>query len=225
MAEAAGVDGDESGTQIPGLKYVFNKNLNLGGLVLRTPDVFQTIYTEGSWRGSLSERWGFQVGIQATDQRSIGDQQLGEFQTQNIGFRTALSYRHAVVTIAYTSTDDDAGIRSPYGGSPSFASLMLLDFDQAGEEAWSVGLSQNFKRFGLPGFGLQINYARGQHARNADGTGLHDKREIDFTADFRPTRGRLNGFWLRLRYARADLGSSADDRRDFRAILNYEIGL
>ena len=102
---------------------------------------------------------------------------------------------------------------------------MLLDFDQAGEEAWSVGLSQNFKRFGLPGFGLQINYARGQHARNADGTGLHDEREIDFTADFRPTRGRLNGFWLRLRYARADRGPSADDRRDFRAILNYEIRL
>ena len=225
MAEVAGVDGDDSGTQVAGFKYGFNENLYLGGFALRTPDVFQTTYAEAGWSRSLNERWGFQLSFQATDQRGIGDEQLGEFQTANIGLRTALSYRHAVLTVAYSSTDDDARIRAPYGGTPSFTSLMLFDFDRAGENAWSVGLSQNFKRFGYPGIGLQINYGRGQHARNADDTRLHDQREIDFTADFRPAKGLLKGLWLRLRYARGDRGPSADDRRDFRVILNYEIRL
>jgi len=225
MAKVAGVDDDDGGTQVAGLKYGFTDTIDLGGILLRTPDVFQTAYAEGSWRRSLSERWSAQLGIQYTDQRSIGDEKLGDFQTRSFGVRSTLSYRGTVASAVYTSTDEGAGIRKPYGGSPSFNSLMLFDFDRAGEKAWGMRLSQDFERFGLPGFGLQVNYTRGRHGRNADGDSLRDEREIDFTADFRPSEGRFKGFWLRLRYARGDRGASADDRRDVRLILNYEISL
>lgn len=225
MAEIAGVDGDHTGTHVAGAQYVFNDSFDVGALVLNTSDVFQTSYVEGSWRRSLSEYWALQLGIQGTDQRSIGAHQLGRFQTQILGMRAIWSYRNAVLTVAYTTTDAGAAIRKPYGGSPSFNSLMLFDFDRASEDAWRIGLSQNFKRFGLPGVGLQLSYARGRNARTNDDTPLSDEREFDITADFRPPEGMLKGFWLRVRYARGDRGHGAADRRDFRLILNYDLGL
>lgn len=225
MAEIAGVDGDNTGTDLAGMRYVFDENIDIGVLILRTADVFQTSYVEASWSHSFGEQWALQLGIQGTDQRSIGADQLGPFQVYQWGGQVAVSYHNTVLTAAYTTTDGNAAIRKPYGGTPSFSSLMLFDFDRAGEDAWHIGLSQHFKRFGLPGASLQLGYSRGQSANADNGTPLSDQHEFNVTADFRPPQGKMKGFWVRLRYARGDGGSDIDDRRDIRLILNYDFRL
>jgi len=49
---------------------------------------------------------------------------------------------------------------------------------------------------------------------------------FDRDRDIRPTNAVVDGLWLRLRHARVDQdGRFADDVRDWRAILNYEVPL
>ncbi|MGI9202696.1 MAG: OprD family outer membrane porin, partial [Woeseiaceae bacterium] len=118
----------------------------------------------------------------------------------------------------------DYEIQKPFGGTPGFTSNMLFDFDRAREEAFRIGLSQNFAKYGFPGASLSVHYTKGRNAATDLGAPLADENEIDVTADFRPPDGLLKGLWLRIRYGDADRGSPMADRRDIRIILNYTIG-
>jgi hypothetical protein len=75
---------------------------------------------------------------------------------------------------------------------------------------------------------MQLNtkgYAEG-YVSDSDSAGAPDQTELDVTLDIRPTNAVVDGLWLRLRYARVDQdGHFADDVRDWRAILNYEVPL
>ena len=101
---------------------------------------------------------------------------------------------------------------------------MLRDFDRANERAWRAGLSYRFDRLGLPGVSAFVNYGKGRHA--VDPTTqqrLPDQSEYDYTVDFRPERGLLEGLWLRLRYARVDEDGNGEVADQIRLILNYEL--
>jgi hypothetical protein len=70
-----------------------------------------------------------------------------------------------------------------------------------------------------------MNYAEG-YTPNSDSSGAPDQTELDLTLDIRPITPVLDGLWLRLRHARVDQrGQSADDVRDWRVNLNYQIPL
>jgi hypothetical protein len=80
------------------------------------------------------------------------------------------------------------------------------------------------RRPGLSGF---INYAQGETPdRGAKASA--DQEEFDLTLDYRFQAKPLNGLWLRARAAFLDEKggvTSANDRRDYRVILNYELPL
>jgi hypothetical protein len=223
MAEIAGVAGDDSGTTFAGVRYTFENDTTIGTLVQHTGDLFTTAYSELSYKRTIDENWGMQGTAQVTNQWSTGSELLGDFSTYSSGMRGALSYRGAVLTAAYTKTGDYE-IQKPFGGTPGFTSSMLFDFDRAKEEAFRIGLSQNFSKYGFPGASLIVNYTKGRNAATDLGAPLVDEDEIDVTVDFRPPEGLLKGLWLRIRYAEVDRGSPAADRRDVRIILNYSIG-
>ena len=222
MGEVAGVQGSNAGTTVAGVRYKFSDATTLGTLVQYTNDLFTTAYTEASFRRTISEDWGLQFATQLTNQWSVGQELLGDFSTYTWGLRGKVSYRGAILTAAYTNTGDFE-IRKPFGGTPGFTSSMLFDFDQAHEEAYRIGLSQNFARRGLPGFSLIVNYTKGRNAQADDGALQPDADVISITADFRPQKGFLKGLWLRVRYADGDRGSPAADRREVRVILNYSL--
>ena len=71
------------------------------------------------------------------------------------------------------------------------------------EDAWLVGLSYNFSRFGLAGLSTFVNYADGNTPDNGP-TAAPDQKEIDFTIDYTFGRLPLEGFWIRARYAHVD---------------------
>ncbi len=222
MGEIAGAPGDNSGTTIAGARYMFANEASLGAIVQHTNDLFTTAYSEWTNKRTLSEDWGLQGAVQITSQWSNGREKIGDFNTYSWGLRGALSFRGAVLTAAYTNTGDFE-IQKPFGGTPGFTSSMIFDFDRANEDAYRIGLSQNFAKYGLPGTSLIVRYTKGRNAVSNDGAPLADSDEIAITADFRPQEGLFEGVWLRVRYAEADRGSPEADRRDLRLILNYSV--
>jgi hypothetical protein len=223
MAEVAGLEGDDSGTSVAVTDYKFSEQGSLGALAYYTPDLFTSTYFEVALGRTLNEDWGTQLTAQLTNQWSVGEQLLGDFDTYTWGLRGRVSYRGTILTAAFSATGG-AAILKPYGGTPGFTSSMLFDFDRAREEAYRVGLSHNFARLGYPGVGLIINYTEGRDAESNDGKPLPDAEEIAITLDLRPERGLFKGLWLRIRYADAERGPPEADRRDVRVILNYSLG-
>ncbi len=223
MGEAAGVPGNTAGTGIVGARGNVTPSVNVGGIVLHTQDLFTTVYGELSYKQALDEDWAVQFAAQGTRQFSHGDERLGDFDTNSWGARLALGFRGTVLTLARTGTGRGADIQRPFGGTPGFTSSMIFDFDRAGEQARRIGLSQNLTDYNLPALSFIATYTDGRGAIAADGTPLPDSREIAFTADYQPQKGPLKGLWLRVRWADADRGDPAADRRDLRIILNYRL--
>jgi len=101
-----------------------------------------------------------------------------------------------------------------FSGYPVYISIIVKNFNRAGEDAWLLGLA------GLSTF---INYADGDipdTGRNASS----DQSELDFTIDYRFESGTLKGLWFRARVAFVDQeDTGAVDVDDYRFIVNYEI--
>jgi hypothetical protein len=225
MSVAAGVPDSNKGVTMAGFEWSpGDRNFEVGASNQYTKDLFNTFYTELNWNGTLAEDLELKLSGQYTDQRSVGKDLLGDFSTSTWGTRIAASYRFGVATLAFTQTDDGGGIRSPYGGRPSYLSLMIKDFDRANEQAWLAGFSYHFDRLGLPDLSAFINVAKGRHARDPDTLArLPDQTEYDYTIDYRPKRGVLNGLWFRLRYSRADEAGAGKVTDEIRVIVNYSL--
>lgn len=225
MAEAAGADDANDGVTFAGALYKLTRSASIGAIGLYGHNTFNTVYAEASGPWQLTDRLQSRLSAQFTNQTSVGDALAGRFSTTHLGAKADLSYAGAVLTLAYTRTGDGAGIRKPWGGSPSYASLIVKDFDRASERAWRLGLSYDFADIGWEGLSGFVNYANG----NTDDAGRHaspDQEELDFTIDLKPTAGLFKGLWLRARAAFVDQrGAGAEDLADYRLILNYELPL
>ena len=99
----------------------------------------------------LAERIALTVGAQYHDQRSVGSELIGSFDTWNVGAHARLSFWDASVDVMFNQTGDGADIRSPYGTWPGYLSMINRDLDRAGETAWGVKLTYDFKGLGVPG--------------------------------------------------------------------------
>ncbi len=239
MAEAAGVgdpdrggrlgdlESDENdsarGTSMAGLRYRLSDNSSIGAINYYTWDTFNILYSEFNFLKEWNEEIASKINMQFTHQDSIGDELIGEFSTNHFGVRARTSYKNAILTLAATNTGTGNAIQSPFGGRPSYLSLMRRDFDRANEVGFLVGLSYDFSKLGLPGVSAFTNFAWGNNAEDPDTKeNLPDITEYDFTVDYRPTSSLLNGLWLRTRYAYVDF-EGGEDTQDVRVILNYEI--
>ena len=132
-----------------------------------------------------------------------------------------MSYRNFTASVAFTTTDSEREIESPYGSYPGFVSLMRRDFNRADEDAWQVGIAYDFARLGLDGLSAFAYYAEGYGARDSETReSLPNQREFNITADYKPNLGFLTGFWLRLRGAVVERDGTSTD---LRVILNYAI--
>jgi len=225
MSRAAGLRGTDEPVSVAGMRYSFAESINLGFVNLYAWEFMNTFYTEGNAAWRISEDLSVGVGAQFTDQRSVGDELGGDFDTGVYGAKVSTTYQGATLSLAFSSTDKGSRIRSPFGGYPGYLSLMVKDFNRAGEDAWLVGLAYDFAELGLEGVSAYMNYAEG-YTPNSHSSGAPDQRELDLTLDIRPITPALDDLWLRLRHARVDQqGRFADDVRDWRVILNYQIPL
>ena len=225
MSEAAGADGTSKGLSMVGARLPLSDEVNFGAISQYSWDVFNTVFAEANAAWIVKDDLAVRVSGQFTDQRSVGDELVGSFDTYNVSLRAAASFGGAVFTFAYSHTDEGARIRNPYGGYPGYISLMLRDFNRAGEDAWLIGLSYDFADIGLRGLSGFVNYASG-NTPDSGVAATPDEDELDFTLDYRPPKGLFERFWLRARAAFVDQhGAGANDVNDFRLILNYTLPL
>jgi len=225
MTEAAGIDGPDRAVSTAGARYTFSNGANVAMVNHYGRDFMNIFYSEGNSRMRNRMGMGFQFSAQFANQRSVGDQLGGDFDTSFWGAKLAASHGGLLLTLARTSTTNNAGIQSNWGGDPSYISIMIKDFNRAGEDAWLLGLSSDFRYFGDTGFSGFINYAWGDTPDNGSDASP-DQSEFDLTLDYKPRTGVAKGLWFRLRAAFVDQdGADGKDLRDIRLIANYDFSV
>jgi hypothetical protein len=200
-----------------------SEDFSIGGSGFVVPDVLATVYAETHYDLPLTDSVGLRLDAQFTHQQTVGQQLFAgsPFDTWNFGLRTSASWRDAVVRLAFSITDDDHRIESPYGSNPAYINLMQRTFTQRDEKALLVSLSYDFSRLGIEGLSAIVNFAQSWDGVVAGARG--DARTVDFTADYRVGRGWFDSLWLRLRASWIDVESAPQDGTDIRVILRYEL--
>ena len=224
MSKAAGAKGAHKGVAMAGARYTIREDTTIGAINQYSFDVMNTLYLEANTVFDLSKAIDLGISTQYTDQRSVGNELIGDFDTYTVAGKLDLGYQDAVLTLAASRTGNQRGMHSPYGSPPTFLSIIVDNFDRAGEKAVLLGMSYNFKRLGLNGLSSFANIAHG-NTPDSGGNASPDETEYDLTIDYRFRKGMFNGLWARVRGAYIDQDDDApgaDDFFDFRIILNYE---
>ena len=223
MSEAAGAFDTDRGVSIVGAKYNVLDDATIGVFNQYGWDTFNTLYAEANWSSYFARSRGTQVGLQYTDQRSVGDELVGDFRTWHAGIKASNSVKSAMLTLAYTQVGDNASIRFPWGGFPSYNWGMLEDFNRPGERAWRLGLSLNGSAWGYHAWSGFVNFSHGYDAIiPSSGAAAPDVTEAAATIDYKPEWGRLEGLWVRFRAGRAEFNDGSDVS-NVRLILNYSL--
>jgi len=222
MSELAGVDGPDRGLSVLGARYELTERALLGATDQYGWDMFNTFYGEGQLQHKIpATDITAKSALQLTDQRSVGDELLGGFDTQMLGAMMSLELKGFLATIGVTSTEKGSSVKNPWGGDPAFNSVMVSDFNRAGEESWRVGLAYDFAQIGLDGFSAFANYVQG-NTPDSGAKATPDQNEWNFTVDYRPSVDFLENLWLRVRAGSNELEGERT-REEFRVILNYSI--
>ena len=225
MSDIAGAVDTKKGLTVAGTRYTISKWLHGGMTNHYAWDVMNTFYIEGNSAWALKNDVALRLSGQYTRQQSVGDELIGDFNTSVFGLKLGASYKNAILSLAYTSTDNDHDILAPFGGYPGYASVIIKDFDRAGEDAWLVGLSFNAAEIGLDGLTVFANYVDGD-TPDSGPNASPDQQEFDITADYYFPKSVAEGLWLRTRVALLDQqGPNATDQQDYRIILNYTLPL
>lgn len=217
MSEQAGATGTNQGVTVLGGRWDIRKDLHLGAVNLCGWDTFNTFYAEMEWLQPLTDGSKLQLGLQFTDQRDIGASLVGHTECQTAGATAAWARGPVTFNTAFTWASEGDAILKPWGGSPSYNSIMIGDFDRAGERALQVGATVDFSEIWLDGLSANTRCVYGQ-VSGAD----PDQKEFNFTVDYRIPGDFLKDLWIRARYARNSLGS-AGAITDYRLEMNYAV--
>lgn len=226
MAAVAGVSGLSESMWLGGVDYKPSDTLGLRLSTYFVSNVLSSTYADVVWRTPLGNDMGLKLSGQYMFQSSDGAALTGvEFDTHAAGLRADLTRGPLTLTTFYNQTGKGQNYQTPYGGWAGYAYMIVTDFNRAGETAWAVGGTYDFKA-SVPGLSLTAYAVFGSDAVvAATGAPSTDKTEYDATLDYRFGAERwpdwLRPLWLRLRYAYVD-ESTVGTTHDFRVIANWE---
>jgi hypothetical protein len=227
MSRQAGAGGDDEGMVLGALTLTPIKDLTIYASTFYARDVFNTAFGKAEYTHTLRADLKLQVGVQGTDQRSVGDERVGEFSTWNVGAGARVLWRGLSLGTAFHVTGDGASISSPWGSWPGYVSLAVTDFNRANEKAFGFGLRYDFGGtllpFQVPGLSLYLVYAQGNDREDpVTNSSLPATREGNLDIIYNVPA--VKGLSLRFRNAYVGRGNS-DTLKDFRLIVNYELDL
>ena len=216
MSHLAGVESVDRGVTAVGARYDISETSYIGATNQYGWDLWNTFYAQAELGMPIpNTEFTTKAALQFSDQRSVGDALAGDFDTQYFGSSLSLGLHGFVTSLAFTSTAEEATIRNPWGGHPGFNSVMISDFDRAGEESYRVGFSYDFENLGLDGLSAFANFVHGDAPAG-------EQDEWNVTVDYHRDEGLLKDFWLRVRAGQNDKDGGAT-RDEFRVILNYSL--
>jgi hypothetical protein len=226
IAERAGATDSDAGLVLAGVRAAPWKPLTIEASTAYGIDTYNSALVQADYTVPLAERIALTVGAQYHDQRSVGSELVGSFDTWNVGAHARLSFWDASVDVMFNQTGDGANIRSPYGTWPGYLSMINKDLDRAGETAWGVKLTYDFKGLGVPGLTAFFWFGQGTGAIDpATGAGVPDEREYDFDVTYTFGAGWLKGLQIKTRAALIDLEGTPGLLPDIRLILNWPLPL
>lgn len=224
LAERAGTDVSTDGLSLFGLGYAEEDRFGIGAVTQVAWDMYNTVYAEAFHFFDFFEERTLRLTFQFTDQRSIGKELLGEFDVQHFGVKASSSLNDLLLSTSVTYTSKGGNLRKPFGGSPSFNSILLSDMDRPGELSWRGTAAVDLDRLGLKEVSFSLTTAMG-NTPDSGADASPDQFEYNLNLDYRPEEGLLENLWLRLRWGEnfrdSDLGGR--DISDFRIIANYSI--
>ncbi|HSF04800.1 MAG TPA: OprD family outer membrane porin [Methylomirabilota bacterium] len=227
MSRQAGAAGSDEGLILTSVAFTPMKDLLIYAGNYYATEVFNTFFGKIEHTRPLTKDLTLQAGLQFTDQRSVGDDRLGNFNTWNVGAGARLLFKGLAVGAATHFTGDEASIRSPWGSWPGYLSLMVTDFDRANEKAFGVGVKYDFGGallpLQLPGLTVHLLYAMGADREDpATGNSLANTHEGNLDVIYNVPQ--VKGLSLRFRNAYVGRGD-ASTLVDYRVIINYELDL
>jgi outer membrane OprD family porin len=226
MSEAAGVANGNDGVAMAGARYVFDDGMEIVALDQQTTDVFNTLFAKIERDFPLSNDRVLKAGLQYTDQRSVGDELIGGFQTGLFAAKVEYEFGNATLRLGASTTGSEKGIQKPYGNPANYLGIIIENFDRAGEDAWMIGGNYNFKRVGPGDLGLFANIVSG-NTPDTGPTASPDETEYDVTVDYRVKQGPAKNLWVRFRLGYLDQkeATGGDDVLDVRLIVNWDFNL
>jgi predicted porin len=167
---------------------------------------------------ALAEERELRFAAQYTDQQATGDELLKgtDFTGRQFGLKAELALGPALLTAAYTGTDDETGMQNPWSGYPGYTSVQVEDFNRAGEDALLLRASYNFPK--VPGLSAYVLWVSGSDPESPT---EYARDEYDFNLQWSPAAGALKGLMFRLRYAYIDQDDGSD-LSDFRLMVYYD---
>jgi len=193
---------------------------SLGLIEYYCQDIINIVYAEGKHAFKIAEGPGLLFAAQFTQQASTGDDLLtgSSFSTFQLGLKGEVSHGGALLSLAYTATGSDAGIRNPWSSCPGYTSCQLLDFNREGEQAFLVKAVYDFTNVGISGVTFYALYCHGWGREDG-----FDEDEVDLDLQWRPKTKSIEGLSIRVRWAYVSERGGADDtQQDFRVIVNWE---
>jgi len=225
MSNIAGGEGAQKGVIYAGGTWDFAKNGYVRMDEQYAVDVFNTFYVDGKYPIPIDDKTTVTLGAQYYPQRSVGDEQIGSFSTWGVGLQAAVTYGPLGGQLYYTQTGTGYNTQAPFGTHASYLSLMISDFNTAGEKAWAVGANVDFASLGAPGLTAAAIYAASSdRIDSADGSAMPDRNETDVRADYAFGKGTLlEGLVATVRYGWLHQDGSPQTQTQLRAYLNYAV--
>ncbi|MBT1442930.1 OprD family outer membrane porin [Shewanella sp. JM162201] len=227
MSHAAGAKGTDEGLGFAGARYVSDAGTTVGAIYQRTFDTFDTVFAKVEHPFEIIKGSTINANLQYTGQQSQGDELIGAFDTSMWAAKVELKHGPYAWRFGASTTEDDHGIIKPFGNPANYLSVIVDDFDRAGEDAYMLGFSMNFGRVGPGDMSAFANIVHGDTPETGPAASA-DETEYDLTLDWRLKEGWSERIWLRARAAYIDQDNnfaSADDFLDFRIIVNYDFTL
>src|SRR5213593_1479564 len=107
MSRQAGASSDNKGLVLTTLTLTPIKGLKIYTGNYYAVDVFNTAFGKAEYTHDFSKELKLQVGLQYTDQRSVGDKRVGDFVTWNLGAGARVTWRGLSVGFATHFTGAD----------------------------------------------------------------------------------------------------------------------
>jgi hypothetical protein len=223
MSEAAGVASGDDGVMMAGARYVFADGTEIAAIDQQTTDVFNTLFAKIERKFELADNRSLKAFLQYTDQRNVGDDLIGEFETDLLSAKIEYGWGNATLRLGASTTGHEKGIQKPYGNPANYLSVIVEDFDRAGENAWMIGGNYSFERLGPGELSMFANIVTGD-TPDTGPVASPDETEYDMTADYRVKEGLAKNLWVRVRaaYVDQDEAVGGDDFFDFRIIVNWD---
>ena len=187
MSNIAGGEGNQRGVIYAGGTWNFGKIGSVRMDEQYAVDVFNTFYVDGRYLIPIDDKTSVTLRAQYYPQTSVGDEQIGSFSTYGVGLQAAVGHGPVEAQLYYTQTGRGYSTQAPFGVHASYLSMMISDFNTAGEKAWGLGANVNFSSLGAPGLTAAAMYASSSdRIDSADGSAIPEPER-----DRRP--GRLRG--------------------------------